>query len=59
MHKFGIKNALFGYFVFELGNNIVMFEINPPRICRIANFHEKINAPKFGTKNVLFRYTWA
>ena len=32
MPKFGIKNALVGYFGLEFENNIVIFEINIPNL---------------------------
>ena len=58
MHKFGTKNALFGYFWARILPNycIVIFEINYLRISVTAKFCEETKMPKFGMKNALLGY---
>ena len=68
-HKFGPKNALFGYFwpkmsylgtFRQLGWNFWKKYCHiwnqHPQICLIAKIFEKMKMPKFGTSNALFRY---
>ena len=65
MAKFGIKNALFGYFspiVFYwgiFGQEFLKYYCHiwnqHPQICLILRFCERTRIPKFGINNALFR----
>ena len=56
--KFGIKNALFGYFWARISKNYCHIWNQLPRICLIAKFLRKAKMPKCGIKNALFGYFW-
>ena len=57
--KFGIKNALFGYFWTRILKNYCHIWNQLPPICLIAKFSRKTKMSKFGTKYALFGYFWA
>ena len=48
-----------GTFGLELGNNMIMFEMNTLEFAHVQSFVKKQKMPKFGTKNVLFGFFWA
>ena len=48
-----------GIFELEFESNIVSTLIEHSQICLTAKFREKMETPKFTTKNALFRYFWA
>ena len=52
MLKFGIKNALFGYFWAGILENYRHILNQHLRICLNQKFCEETKMPKFGTKNV-------
>ena len=54
MPKFGIKNALFGYFWAGILENYRHILNQHLRICLNQKFCEETKMPKFGTKNVWF-----
>ena len=45
-----------GIFGLELGNNMIMFEMNTLEFVQVQSFVKKHKMPKFGTKNVLFGF---
>ena len=59
LHKFGTKNALFGYFCTGVLKSYCHIWDEHPQICLTAKFFEKTKMPKFGTINALVEYFWA
>ena len=56
MLKFGIKNALFGYFWGRISKNYSLIWNRNPQICLIAKNYKETKMSKFGTKNHWFEY---
>ena len=59
MPKFGIKNALFGYFWERFLEKLLSHLKSPPSNLSICKNLGKTKMPKFGIKNALFGYFWA
>ena len=49
--KFGITNALFWFFLQQFLKTTVIFEISSLQFALLESFVQKIEIPKFGTKN--------
>ena len=55
--KFGVKNALFGYFGARISNSYFHIWNQFPPICLIRDFCRKTKMSKFGSKNAMFGYS--
>ena len=56
MHRFGTKDALFGYFWTGIQKQFYHISNQHLQIYLIPKFHKIMKMPKFGPKNVLFGF---